>query len=139
MPQFVHAFHCCTLALPVAVAGCAATATDFARAQQLAQEFNTDTRFGRTDRLTDHISPNERDDYARHHRQWGGEIRLADLEIAGMTPRNESDLDVLVRVAWYRMSDQELHSTTLTQTWRTENLRWQLVKEQRFDGDVGLL
>ena len=126
----------CSAALCVA---CAAPPTNFARAQQIAQDFNVDSRFGRGEQVSDHIAPAARDEYAAGHRRWGSEVHLADIEIAGMKPKGERDLIVFVRVAWYMTRDQELHSTTLEQTWRDQAGGWQLVAEQRHEGDIGLL
>jgi hypothetical protein len=121
------------------LSGCPAPPTALARAQQTAQEFNLDSRFGRGDVVMDRIAPDVRDEYASHHRAWGTGVRVADIELAGMRPRGEHDVDVVVRVAWYRPSDQELKTTMLEQRWNDKPAGWQLVAERRLEGDVGLL
>jgi len=118
--------------------GCPAPPTALARAQQVAQEFNQDVRFGRSELMMEHIAPAARDDFAAHHRAWGTGVRLADLELAGIRPRGDHALHVIVRIAWYRPEEQELRTTTLEQEWSDKN-GWQLVAEKRLDGDVGLL
>jgi hypothetical protein len=118
--------------------GCPAPPTALARAQQAAQEFNQDVRFGRSELMMEHIAPSARDDFATRHREWGTGVRLADLELAGIRPRGDHELHVIVRVAWYRPEEQELRTTTLEQRWSDKN-GWQLVEEKRLDGDVGLL
>jgi hypothetical protein len=55
-----------------------------------------------------------------------------------MHARDDHDVDVIVRVAWYRPEQQELCTTTLKQVWRAKN-GWQLVSEERLDGEIGLL
>jgi hypothetical protein len=121
-----------------ALCGCPAPPTALARAQQVAQEFNQDVRFGRNELMMEHVAPAARDAFAAQHRAWGTNVRLADMELAGLRPRGEHELDVIVRVAWYRPEEQELRTTTLQQTWRdTEG--WRLTEEKRLDGDVGLL
>jgi len=126
------------LACALVLEGCPAPPTALARAQQAAQEFNQDVRFGRSELMMEHIAPSARDDFAAHHREWGTGVRLADLELAGIRPRGDHELHVIVRVAWYRPEEQELRTTTLEQRWSDQS-GWQLVEEKRVDGDVGLL
>jgi hypothetical protein len=121
------------------LAACAVPPTAFARAQQTVQEFNLDARFGRNELVLERVAPAERDEFALHHRAWGASIRVADVELAGMKPQNDHEVDVFVRVAWYRPQEQELKQTTLKQHWRDKIDDWQLISEQRLDGDIGLL
>ncbi len=118
--------------------GCPAPPSALARAQQVAQEFNQDARFGRTELTLEHVAPDARDDYAAHHRAWGSGVRIADLELAGMHTHGDHELYVSVRVSWYRPEEQELRTTTIQQSWRDTG-GWQLTAEKRVDGDVGLL
>ncbi len=109
-----------------------------ASAQEAAQELNLDARFGRTEIAMDHVAPPARDAFTAHHRGWGTSVRVADVELAGMRAHSEHDVEILVRVAWYRPEEQELHMTTVKQGWNDKN-GWQLVTEARIEGDVGLL
>jgi hypothetical protein len=126
------------LALSFALTACAMPPGPVASAQEAAQELNLDTRFGRTEIAMDHVAPLARDSFAAHHSGWGTSVRIADLELAGTRARSEHDVEILVRVAWYRPEQQELHVTTVKQGWNDKN-GWQLVDEMRIDGDVGLL
>jgi hypothetical protein len=99
---------------------------------------NLDARFGRTEIAMDHVAPPARDAFTAHHRGWGTSVRVADVELAGMRAHSEHDVEILVRVAWYRPEEQELHMTTVKQGWNDKN-GWQLVTEARIEGDVGLL
>jgi hypothetical protein len=121
-----------------ALAGCPAPPTALARAQQAAQEFNQDVRFGRNQLMMEHVAQAARDDFAAQHRAWGSSVRVADMELAGLKPHGDHELDVIVRVAWYRPEEQELRTTTLQQRWRDLE-GWQLTEEKRLEGDVGLL
>jgi hypothetical protein len=120
-------------------AACPAPPTSLARATQTAQEFNLNARFGRADFLMERVAPDERAPYTATHRSWGSGLRVADVELAGLQPRGDHDVDVLVRVAWYRPEDQQLRSTTLQQSWHDKPEGWQLVAERRVDGEMGLL
>jgi hypothetical protein len=121
------------------LSGCVMPPSALAKAQQTAQEFNLDARFGREALVMDKVAPAERDEYALHHRAWGTDVRVADVELAGMKAQSEHEVDVIVRIAWYRPQEQELKQTTLKQRWHDKADDWQLVGEQRLDGDVGLL
>lgn len=113
--------------------------TGVAAAQQTAQDFNMDARFGRNESLMEQIAPAERDEFALHHRGWGGAVRIADVEFGGMKSREDKDIDVIVRIGWYRPEQLELRSTTLRQQWHQKATAWELVAEKRIDGDIGLL
>jgi|HubBroStandDraft_6_1064221.scaffolds.fasta_scaffold1003781_2 hypothetical protein len=130
----------CMTVLAFALAGtaCAMPPGPLASAQEAAQELNLDARFGRTEIAMDHVAPPARDAFTAHHRGWGTSVRVADVELAGMRAHSEHDVEILVRVAWYRPEEQELHMTTVKQGWNDKN-GWQLVTEARIEGDVGLL
>jgi hypothetical protein len=123
------------------LAGCSSLlpSQGIAKAQETAQAFNQDARFGRNELVLDQIAPAEREEFSMHHRAWGVAIRVADVELAGIKKRGDKDVDVVVHVSWYRPEQQELRSTTLTQTWHNKIDNWELVGEKRMDGDIGLL
>jgi hypothetical protein len=126
-------------ALAVWGAACAMPPTGVQRAQQTAQDFNLDSRFGRNELALARVDSKVRDDYAEHHKAWGASVRIADVEMAGFKPHGDADVDVFVRVAWYRMDQQELRTTLLKQAWHSKSDDWLLVSEQRMEGDPGLL
>jgi hypothetical protein len=134
-PSFVLSF---AAPLAAVLAGCPAPPTALARGQETAQQFNQDVRFGRNDLMMERVAPAVRDDFVAHHRAWGTGVRVADVELAGLRAHGEHELEVLVRVAWYRPEEQELRVTTVEQRWRDSN-GWQLALEKRVEGDVGLL
>jgi hypothetical protein len=120
------------------VAACMSSQTPMAKAQETTQEFNLDMRYGRSEAAIEHVAPAARDDFAAHHRAWGNGVRIAELEITGMRPKGDRDVEVTVNVAWYRPDQQELRTTTVKQHWHDQS-GWQLVNEERVEGDVGLL
>jgi hypothetical protein len=109
-----------------------------ARARENAQELNLDARFGRTELALEHVAASAREDFAAHHRGWGSSVRIADIDFERMKPKGKHDVDIFVRVAWYRPEQQELLVTTVKQTWR-DTAGWQLVDEERLEGALGLL
>jgi hypothetical protein len=117
---------------------CAPPPGSVARARENAQELNLDARFGRTELALQHVAASAREDFVAHHRQWGAGVRIADVDFERMKPRGDHDVDIIVRVAWYRPEQQELLTTTVKQSWRDAG-GWQLVAEERLEGAVGLL
>ncbi len=124
--------------LAAPLVACPAPATALARAQETAQEFNLNTRFGRNEIAIDSVAKSARETFMEQHHGWGTNVRLADIEVAGMHSTGEGTVDVIVRATWYRPEEQELRTTTLKQSWRDQN-GWQLIAERRTEGDVGLL
>jgi hypothetical protein len=119
-------------------AGCVSPQTPLAKAQETTQEFNLDRRFGRADEAIEHVAPAAREEYQSCHRAWGNGIRIADVEMGGVRLKGDKDAEVTVRVAWYRPEQNDLRLTLLRQQWH-EHDGWQLVSEQRLEGDLGLL
>jgi hypothetical protein len=126
--------------LPIAaiLIGCPGPATGMQQAQETVQEFNSATRYGRSEIAMEHVASAARDDFTAHHRAWGSGLRIADVEVSGIRPKGEHEAEATVQVSWYRPQEQELRMTTLKQTWR-DHFGWHLVSEDRLDGDVGLL
>jgi len=126
------------LPFAIALVACSAPPGSIARARENAQELNLDARFGRTEQALQHVAEAAREDFVLHHRGWGSSVRIADVDFERMKPQGKHDVDIFVRVAWYRPEQQELLMTTVKQTWR-DSAGWQLVGEERLDGAIGLL
>lgn len=125
----------------LAASGCSGAPMGAAKAQEVAHDFNLNARFGRMELAAESIDPKVRDSVLQARRKWGGDVRLADMELVGMKSLDKShdDVDVSVRIAWYRPNEGELKTTTLTQRWHGTKGDYKLVEERRVDGDVGLL
>jgi hypothetical protein len=127
------------LPLSFALLGCPiGQPTPGARAQEAAAELNVNARFGRMEMAAEHVAPTERDAFMRRRKAWGAGVRVADYELAGLRMKGRADAESFVRVAWYRDDQGDLRQTTLKQTWHDFKGSWQLVGEDRSDGDVGL-
>lgn len=128
--------------LPLAT-GCPMTPTVGGKTQEVAQDLNMNARFGRMEVAVEAIAPKERAAWNESHRGWGGKIRIADSELGGVKVLKPKDKDeeaeVIVHVAWYRIEENELHTTTLRQRYKDINGDMKLVEEKRVDGDLGLL
>jgi hypothetical protein len=110
-----------------------------ARAQEAATELNVNTRFGRMELASERVAPAAREAFLARRKAWGGNVRVADYELAGFHMKGENDAEMLVKVAWYRLDQGDLHITTLKQKWHDFKGDWRLVDESRAEGDVGLI
>ncbi|HXX68029.1 MAG TPA: hypothetical protein VEK07_12635 [Polyangiaceae bacterium] len=129
---------CALVPAALLLLGCSALPNPMARAQEAAQEFNTDTRYGRNEIAIERVAPAVHDAFLSHHRAWGSKVQIADVELEGLHRKSDHEAEVTVRVNWYRPEEQELRTTTLKQIWRDQN-GWKLAGEERLEGDIGLL
>lgn len=122
------------------VLGCAAAASSpAAQLSDSANELNTAVRFGRLDLALEQTLPAFRDRFLESHSAWGNEIRIVDVNVNGIRVNDDDTADVLVQVAWMRMSESTLKSTLVNQSWQGAHRGgWQLAREHRVSGDVGL-
>ena len=111
-----------------------------ARAQEAVNETNLNARFGRMEMAAEHVHSKAREAFFDKRKGWGGKVRVVDYEVAGMKMnKDESEADVFVKVAWFRVDEGDLRNTTLKQKWHDYHTDWKLTDESRADGDVGLL
>ena len=122
----------------LATAACPAMPTPMATVQQAAQDLSVDARFGRMELAIEKVAVAERDEFAAHHRAWGSQIRIADIELVSTKKQSARDIRVLLHVSWYRPEENELKQTTIEQIWSNIS-GWQLSQEKRANGDLGLL
>jgi hypothetical protein len=125
--------------LPLALTACPLTSSPAAKAQDIAQTMNLDMRFGRMESAVSAVAEKERDAWTTRHKNWGGAVRIADTEMGGVRIKTLSEAEVIVRVSWYRMDEQELRMTSVKQTFKDVKGEWRLAGEVRVDGDIGLL
>jgi hypothetical protein len=126
------------ITLALALTGCLGSSTPGARAQEAASELNVNARFGRMEMAAEHVAPAQREAFLARRKAWGGSVRVADYELAGLRMHGKTDAESFVRVAWYRIEQGDLRTTTLKQSWHDFKGTWQLVGEDRADGDIGL-
>ena len=129
------------VSLALVLCGCpVAHQSAASRAQEAASELNLNARFGRMEMAAEHVAPKAKEQFFERRHMWGSRIRIADYELAGMRlHQDEKEAEVLVKVAWHRVDEGDLHVTTLRQTWHDFKGDFLLVDEKRIDGDVGLL
>ena len=117
---------------------CIAPQGPASRATDAARELNLAARFGRMDVAVGRTSAGARQSFLERRAEWGKNLRVLDVELAGMSMKNPQNALIYVDVAWVRMDDSALRSTRVAQSWRDVDAGWQLVREQRVAGDMGL-
>jgi hypothetical protein len=96
-------------------------------------------RFGRMDLVLEAVDPRTRDSYAATHSDWGGRIRILDMEYGGTRLTTPDEAVVLVNVSWQRVDESILRGTALKQKWVRLERRWVISEEAVAGGHKGLL
>lgn len=109
------------------------------RLADAAINMNQATRFGRMDIALEHVGPKARDEFAKHHIEWGRTTRIVDVELVGMSMAEKDKAEVYLTVSWQRVNEGELRVTHVTQRWANEKGTWLMEGEERKAGDAGLL
>lgn len=107
------------------------------RVTDAARELNLATRFGRMDIALGHTSKGAREAFLERRTSWGKNVRIVDVELAGLSMQDKLRATIQVDVAWVRANESTLRSTRVAQAWRDDG-GWHLVREQRLAGDFGL-
>ncbi|HTQ07644.1 MAG TPA: hypothetical protein VMI54_27495 [Polyangiaceae bacterium] len=130
--------------LPVALfavfawAGCMGPQTPSAKANDAARELNVDSRFGDIASVVSMTSPAVREQFLSRRAEWGHLIRVVDVELASFEMTDIDHAKVMVDFSWTRVDEGTLHTTRVHQDWSDTDGSWQLVRERRASGDVGL-
>lgn len=125
-------------ALTALQTSCLAPQGPASRATDAARELNLAARFGRMDLAVGRTSAGARSSFLERRAEWGKNVRVLDVELAGMAMKNPQNALIYVDVAWVRMDEGALRTTRVAQTWKDDDSGWQLVREQRVAGDLGL-
>jgi hypothetical protein len=126
------------LVLATAWAGCFGAQTPAARASDSARELNVSSRFGDVSGAVSMTSPAMRKEFLSRRAEWGKLIRVVDVELGGFEMKDMDHATVLVDFSWTRVDQGTLRSTQVLQEWSSTNGTWQLVREKRVSGDLGL-
>lgn len=116
-----------------------APASPAQRVTDAARELNLAARFGRMDLAVSRTADGARDHFLNRRSSWGKEVRVVDVELAGLDMSTATDAQIFVDISWVKMSEGVLRTTRLAQTWRDDEGGWRLVREKRVAGDLGLL
>jgi len=110
------------------------------RVANVAREVNLAARFGRMDLALERTALGARRHFTARRAQWGGPVRVLDVELSGLSMQDAEHAIVLVDFQWTRLDENTMRSTRIEQTWRggSEDRGWTLVRERRIAGDLGL-
>lgn len=117
--------------------GCMLPPTQSQRVTDSARELNLATRFGRMDVALGQTAKGARDLFLERRAEWGKNVRIVDIELSGLSMKDEFQASVTVDVSWVRVNDDTLRTTRIVQTWKDDG-GWHLTREQRVAGDLGL-
>lgn len=124
----------------LAVIGCMPVQLPGEKLNDSANDVVMATRFGRMDLVVSQVQPDKREAYLEAHKEWGGKVRILDIEYGGARIVAPEKAIVLMTVAWQRIDESTLRSTMLKQTWSlAEQQGWKIVKEETAGGDPGLI
>ena len=105
-----------------------------------AHSLNAQARWGRVDDAALLVAPDYRPTFLIHHRRWGREIQLADIEVLNIQLTSDADrASVYVNFSWYAMEDMTLYETTLRQQWISNKNTYALSSESVVRGNPALL
>jgi hypothetical protein len=92
------------------------------------------------DMALEHTADGTREHFMKRHADWGGRIRVFDMELTGFRMPDSEHATVLVDYQWMRIEENTLRQTRVEQTWRsgTKDSGWVITRERRLSGDVGL-
>jgi hypothetical protein len=125
------------VAFALGLAACAAPVTPAARVTDAARELNLAARFGRMDIALGLTARDAKSTFVDRHAAWGDAVRVLDVELAGLAMPDPHRAWLQVDYSWMRIDESSLRETRVAQLWQDED-GWQLVREHRVAGDVGL-
>lgn len=126
------------LGMSVALGACMAPPSQSQRLTEAARELNLSSRFGRMDIAVTHAAKPVRSIFLERRASWGHELRVLDVELAGLSMKDEHHAVVKVDVQWMRMDESSLRVTRLAQVWTDDSGSWEMTREKRVAGDMGL-
>ena len=91
-----------------------------AKLNDAVQETNMAMRMGRNDIALEHVAGDGRAQFIAHHKTWGAEVSIVDLEFGGVEKMTSDEAVVLVTFSWFRPSEGSLRNTVVRQTWKND-------------------
>ena len=125
-------------ALSFGLGACMMTQPPSEKATDAARELNLAARFGRIDIAAGRTASEARADFIQRRAQWGGMIRVVDVELGGMSMPDSDHAEFQVDYSWMRADEDTLRTTRVSQRWNSLKGGWALESEKRVAGDVGL-
>jgi hypothetical protein len=121
------------------VAACMPPQTPTSKLTDHAYTVAEAARFGRMDIVMTLVDPAQHEAYSDAHAEWGGAVRILDVEYGGARLVAPNTAVVVMNVAWQRLDEAVLRSTSLKQTWKLGGSSWVIAEEVVASGDKRLL
>jgi hypothetical protein len=122
----------------LSLAACVMPPSASEKASDAARELNLSARFGNMDVAAKKAASETRADFLQRHALWGSQIRVVDVELAGMNMPDSDHAVFEVDYSWMRTNESTMRSTRVRQEWSSLKGGWSLDSEKRAAGDVGL-
>jgi hypothetical protein len=122
----------------VSLAACVMPPSASEKASDAARELNLSARFGNMDVAAKKASAKAREDFVKRHAGWGSQIRVVDVELAGMSMPDSDHAVFQVDYSWMRTDESTMRTTRVTQRWTSLDGPWAMESEERAAGDIGL-
>jgi hypothetical protein len=122
----------------VSLAACVMPPSPSEKASDAARELNLSARFGNMDVAAKKAAAQARVGFLERHALWGSQIRIVDVEMAGMSMPDNDHAVFQVDYSWMRVDESTMRATRVTQHWSSLSGAWALENEERAAGDVGL-
>ena len=101
---------------------------------------NDEVRFARLDLASERVAPSYRQTFLRSHARWGGEVRIAEQDMAHIRLAEDSDSATsVVTVSWYDLNTMTVRRTVIRQRWVRSGESFALAGETLLGGEEGLL
>ena len=94
-----------TIACALLLGACMMPPPASEKATDAARELNIAARFGRIDIAAGRAASEERSEFIRRRAMWGGEIRVVDVELAGLTMPDSDHAVFQVDYSWMRLNE----------------------------------
>jgi len=107
------------------------------RLQDHVYMLNDEARWGRVDLAASRCARAYREAFIRSHRRWGRTLAIGDVEITNIAML-QGGAQSLVTYSWIDQSTQELHATTVRQSWVGNGDGFALAGEDIVAGEDGL-
>ena len=103
-----------------------------------AHQLNIATRFARMDVAIALVDAERQGEFAARHALWHRDLRIVDLELAGVQMVAAGEAQVSIAVMWHRLDETNVRVTSIEQYWKQNGDDWRLVEESHVAGSPGL-
>ncbi len=113
-----------------------ANMTPTSRFQDAAYTLNDSSRWGQVDTAMKFVAPDYLDDFVNRHRDWGGNISIADADLVRMKLSDDRKSAMSeVALNWYDTGGITVRNSVITQQWEAVKGNYRLVSEVVRAGD----